>query len=166
MKLLFLLILLAAVFGTGYYMGKGGDIAALLNAGILKKDTPAGVSNEVIERKTSQTDQVTESAAIAANIVGTWKSTDDAKFSRTFLADGTVIDKYEGNEDATTEGMWKTFMGTDAENAPAPLDEGVVYLKITMPEEVLFLSIPKLTADALEMMYLSGGETLKFTRVR
>lgn len=167
MRFLLFLILIGAAFGVGYYVGTGGSINAFFKSDFLKKDVPAIVSDEKIERKSSDSaTEIKSSVAVARDIVGTWKSTDDAKFTREFAADSTVVDTYQGDEAATMQGMWKVFTNQDGEAAPFPLQEGMVYLRISTPEEVLFFTIPKISPDSLELTYLGGGGTLRLTRIR
>lgn len=154
--ILAILVVLALGIGAGYYFGydHGFEEAVQIPLDDVQKD-----------KKSMQTGtSIKPSLTVARDIVGTWKSTDDAKFTRQFAADGTLIDRYESNDDAV-RGMWKTFMSADGESVPSELKEGVVYLKIAFPEEVMFFSVPKITADSLEMVYLDG-DVLKFTKVR
>lgn len=167
MRFLLFLILIGAAFGVGYYVASGGSIGALLKSNFLKKDVPAIASDEKIELKSSDSaTEIKPSATVARDIVGRWKSTDDAKFTREFAADSTVVDKYQGDESATMQGMWKIFSRSNGEMAPFPLQDGIVYLKISTPEEVLFFRISRITSDSLEMTYLDSGGTLKFIKVR
>ena len=113
-----------------------------------------------------------ESSAVDPLMTGTWKSTDDAKFTRTFNADGTVTDAYEGDASATVTGTYTTV---DPLKEPAgalgavPLESltGVTVLKVTFPQsEVMYFSINKLTETSLTMTYLGRGNILLFTKVR
>ncbi len=158
MKMIFVLLLILAGIG-GYYFG--------YDRGFEKS---AGQSNKTdMKKEASETPEehstIKPSTAIARDIIGAWKSTDDSKFTRQFAADSTVIDTYQGDEAATLHAMWKTFMSTDGESTPFDLKEGIVYLKVTTPEEVMFFKILRITSDTLEMTYV-GGDTLRFTKVR
>ena len=158
MRALLVLLLIIAGIGAGYYFGKTQGFEK--SAG----EFAPTVSDTKIVRNTSDAAAIKPSAVVARDIVGTWKSSDDSSFTRTFAVDGSVIDTYAGNKTANTKGMWKAFMSPD-EKVPFSMKEGIVYLKLTMPEEVIFFSVTSITSSTLELMYPDGGSTLKFTKV-
>lgn len=103
-------------------------------------------------------------AALRAEVTGSWQSADDPKFTRVFRADGTVTDRYEGNPDATLSGSWRVI--ADGEGLPASLSaEERTIIRVSFPEEVLFFVVTALTEDELEMAYVGGGGSLRFTRI-
>ncbi|HEX2792667.1 MAG TPA: hypothetical protein VHO23_03050 [Candidatus Paceibacterota bacterium] len=102
-------------------------------------------------------------AAIEADIVGTWRSRDDAKFTRVFTEDGAVIDRYEGDADATVTGSWTTV--TDTDGLPFEADRDMTVLQVAFPEERLFFGVTELTPTSLEMLYLGGNGILRFERI-
>lgn len=104
--------------------------------------------------------------AVLENILGSWRSTDDAKFTREFKADGVIIDHYEEVED--TAGSWNAFTSNDNLETPFPQTPNTVYLRVVMndfPEEVLYFELAKLTPEDLELFFLGRGGVLSFTRV-
>ena len=102
-----------------------------------------------------------------APIVGEWRSTDDANFTRQFNPDGTYTDSYEGDASATSNGIWKLFTTTNPDSAfTGVLAQGTTYLKMADASTTLFFSILKETNDGLQLLYLDRGNTLSFTRVR
>ncbi len=111
-------------------------------------------------------------AAARAAIVGTWKSTDDASFVRSFSADGSVVDSYGGKKDPAEH--WTVFTSVPPDGgASLPADlhivPGTAYLKIstgTDSADDLYFSIQTITPERLEMTYLARGNTLSFTRVQ
>lgn len=122
------------------------------------------------QRQGQQVPAPDEYSSVDPLMTGTWKSDQDAKFTRTFNADGTVVDAYEGS--ASTTGTYSTV---DPLKEPAgafgvvPLDTltGVTVFKITFPQsEVMYFSINKLTETSLAMTYLGRGNILLFTKVR
>ena len=101
---------------------------------------------------------------------GTWKSTEDAKFTREFEADGTITDKYEGDVEATTVGSWKVVDPNTEIKLPVPAINlaGMTVIKTEWGNgEVMYFSINTLTDTELEMTNLSGrGNILVFTKVK
>jgi len=97
---------------------------------------------------------------------GTWRSTDDARFIREFKSDGTVIDSYEGDEGATTQGSWNFVEDPSKEKAELPVVKDAHILKLQFPEEVLYFALIDLSDTNLTLSYLSRGNTLNFTRVK
>ena len=99
-------------------------------------------------------------------IIGNWQSTEDPKFTREILNDGSVIDRYEGSE-PDAKGRWMVFTKEIPDTAfTGLLEEGVVYLSLSMSEsEKLYFRILKVDADTLEISYLDRGNTLSFRRV-
>lgn len=103
--------------------------------------------------------------AVSAGMTGTWKSSDDAKFTRTFAADGTVIDRYEGEESATLSGQWSVVDPTQ-ESVSLPVVKDAKVIKIQFPEEALYFAVTSVSETELVMTYLSGNGVLRFTRVQ
>ena len=96
-------------------------------------------------------------------LVGTWESTDDAKFVRSFVADGSVIDAYEDTEDSL--GTWEYI--TDLSNEPSSLPDigDVPVVKLSFTEEVFYFSVVPEGDNSVSMAYLNGNGILNFTRV-
>lgn len=105
---------------------------------------------------------------VSESIMGTWQSVDDSKYSRAFKEGGVVEDWYEGKK--VSSGMWVAFLkGIDAPEVPFPLEDGVVYLQLTMSgtqADTLNFKVNKLTPEALELTYLDRGGVLRYTLVR
>lgn len=104
--------------------------------------------------------------AVTENILGSWKSTDDTKFTREFKAGGVIVDHYEAVEDTT--GSWRAFTTTDGLETPFLQTPNAVYLRVVMndfPEEVLYFELAKLTPEELELYFLGAGGVLSFKKV-
>ncbi len=108
------------------------------------------------------------SLAVAGNIVGKWKSVDDAKYIREFEIGGRAVEWYNG--DMVSEGGWIAF--TKA-NKPAditfPLQQDAVYIQMALPGAVtdkLNFRISKLTPEELELTYVDRGGVLRFSKVQ
>ncbi|MEX0917869.1 MAG: hypothetical protein WDZ93_01830 [Candidatus Paceibacterota bacterium] len=101
--------------------------------------------------------------ATRANIVGVWRSMDDASFTRTFSANGTVLDEYD--DAVTSTGSWEMFVDTTAPDVAFTLEPDTVYLRIMDDTEAFHYTVSKLTPEELELIYMERGGALRFTRV-
>lgn len=102
---------------------------------------------------------------VRVSLSGTWQSSQDGKFIRTFGADGLVTDTYEGVEEATSVGTWSFVEDPSAEQEELSYLEDKKVIKIQFPEEVLYFALLELTETNLELSYLGRGNTLSFTRI-
>jgi hypothetical protein len=105
------------------------------------------------------------------NMMGTWKSTDDAKFTRTFTADGKVTDSYEGDASATDTGTWQVVdpaVEVIGSTVSAEYLAGMTVIRINFEKSgTMFFSINSLSETNLAMTYLEGrGGILSFTKVQ
>lgn len=104
-------------------------------------------------------------------MVGTWKSKEDAKFSREFKADGTVVDRYSGDASATATGTFVTIDPSKVEVPGVPKENlmGMTVIRTMWEGEgaPMFFSINSMTDVELSMTNLSGrGNILMFTKVK
>jgi len=107
-------------------------------------------------------------AAVTAALVGVWQSVGDTRFSREFRADGTLVDRYEGDPDNSQNGAWLLFAGS----APPPEFAGHrafvakgVYLEIRENGDVMLFGIAAVDRSALQMINMDRGNTLTFNRI-
>ena len=106
------------------------------------------------------------------SVVGVWRSSDDAKFTREFGADGTIVDRYEGDDSATAVGTWMVVDPAqepqEALGAPAENLAGMTVLKLTFSDGViLYAAVNALTETELRLINVSGrGNILSFTKVQ
>ena len=112
-----------------------------------------------------QSDALVPNEEVRVSLSGTWRSTQDGKFVRTFGADGVVTDTYEGIEEATSMGTWSFVEDPSEEQEELPPVEDKKVIKIEFPEEVLYFALLELTETNLELSYLGRGNTLSFTRI-
>lgn len=125
---------------------------------------PSAMPPQLSDTQTPATEERPSATTIANSIDGTWQSVDDTRFTRSFSANGTVTDRYEGNDDATISGHYEL----DGDHVPAQVRAAAgasPVLSVEFPEEALFFIVTKLTADELELVYLGGNGTLRFTRI-
>jgi hypothetical protein len=101
-------------------------------------------------------------------LAGTWQSTDDTRFTREFDADGTSVDRYEGDTSATTAGRWMLFMGSKppAGTAGRAFQPDVVYLRLEQNGDVLLFALAGLSRSDMKMVYLERGNLLSFVRLK
>lgn len=120
---------------------------------------PNGASQEPAMIGTPQT----EEAAVA--LAGSWKSSQDERFVRTFREDGTLTDTYEGDRSATMSGAWSLVSEEDQALLGLPDVDGARVVSVQFPEEVLYFAIVEHTEHTLALQFLTGNGTLAFTRV-
>lgn len=128
---------------------------------MMPKDMQEAVlnPNENVNSVTAPNEQAT------FELSGTWRSKDDSRFVREFGADGTVTDRYEGDDSATIRGSWNFVENPAEEQASLPDMSGARVIKIQFLEEVMYFAITELSENDLSMIYLSGNGSLEFTRV-
>lgn len=102
----------------------------------------------------------------SVDLSGTWRSKEDARFVRVFTTDGTVTDRYEGDDNATVTGTWSVVEDPASERPELVVNGNVQVIKIQFAEEVLYFAIANLTETDLSMIYLSGNGSLEFTRIQ
>ncbi|HEY1037002.1 MAG TPA: hypothetical protein VGE62_00305 [Candidatus Paceibacterota bacterium] len=107
------------------------------------------------------------SGIVKVSIVGAWKSIDDSKSVREFKADGKVADIYDGKTVASD--FWDVFMKGSAPKVSFPVEEGVVYVRLTgtgPDAEALTFKVVKVTPEELEIVYMERGNVLRYERVK
>lgn len=106
---------------------------------------------------------------VGAALAGTWQSTNDTKLSREFDIDGKTIERYEGDESATTIGRWTLFLGS----APPPglsghkFEPKNIYLQIDQNGDVLLFALAGLSRSEMRIVYLERSNVvLSFARLQ
>ncbi|MDP3402428.1 MAG: hypothetical protein Q8S35_00525, partial [bacterium] len=99
------------------------------------------------------------------DLSGTWQSKQDARFVRVFTVDGTITDRYEGDDSATVTGTWNVVENLASERPELVVNGNVQVIRVQFAEEVLYFAIAALTETDLSMIYLSGNGSLEFERV-
>ncbi|OGG53040.1 hypothetical protein A3H16_02385 [Candidatus Kaiserbacteria bacterium RIFCSPLOWO2_12_FULL_53_8] len=120
---------------------------------------------------TTQVIQGDKMAQADPMMVGTWRSNEDAKFTREFRADGTVVDAYEGDASASALGTWiivdPTKEPQDMLGVPADSLMGLTVLKLTFSNgDIMYFGVNSLTETSLALTYIGRGNTLNFTRMQ
>ncbi len=105
-----------------------------------------------------------EASAVSRAMIGTWRGSDDPKFTREFREDGIIVDRHEGDATATKNGIWGVFTADMAPaGAASGLSSGVVYVQMTIDDASVYFTV--YAADTLKLMYLDGGKQAVFARV-
>lgn len=96
------------------------------------------------------------------NVVGNWKSNEDAKYEISFAADNTFTELYNGAK--TDSGTWHilTDLGTDS-GKYGTLGLSGTFLKLDRTDGPYFYKILSATST-LDLIYLDHGNTLSFSR--
>ncbi|MDP3402485.1 MAG: hypothetical protein Q8S35_00825, partial [bacterium] len=89
------------------------------------------------------------------DLSGTWRSKQDARFVRVFAVDGTITDRYEGDDSATVTGTWNVVEDLASERPELVVNGNVQVIRVQFAEEMLYFAIAALTETDLSMIYLS-----------
>ncbi len=103
-------------------------------------------------------------AEVTEALVGKWRSVDDPRFMREFMANGTVVDSYEGYPEATISGTW--FVYTDA-TAPDNLmfEAQGTYVQIIADGQAYNFGVAGIDEATLDLIYMELGGVLSFSKV-
>lgn len=147
-----ILALAIAILIAGWY--------ALITRG--PTETPAADSRDA-ETTAEHTENQDVEPAAAQSLIGSWQSTEDAKFVRVFTEDGSTEDRYEGS--VVAGGTWRLFTSANAPEVSFPIEEDTVYLVIDDGTERLHFKVVSVTPERLELIYLERGGALSFIRI-
>lgn len=102
---------------------------------------------------------------VSQSVIGSWKSNEDASFTRSFNADGTFSDSHNGSSVAS--GLWFAFSAKNAPAVPFELEDNAAYLQLADSDGgVLYFKVIELTPATLSMIYMDRGGVLTFTRAQ
>ncbi len=103
-------------------------------------------------------------------MLGTWKSSSDTKFTREFRSDGVIYDRYEGDATAGMGGSWAVV--DPAQEAPlaslAASLAATTVIKATWNDgaDVTYFSVNKLDEKSMTITDLSGrGGVTVFAKI-
>lgn len=150
MKTVSIVLLIALALGAVYYF------------------TAARTASDNSNTSENTSNVVQDETANGPAMTGTWRSNEDAKFTREFGAEGTVTDRYEGDASATETAPYAVIdPGTvEVPGVPAVSLSGMTVIRIDFASGPMFFSINTLTDTELAMTNLSGrGNILSFTKV-
>lgn len=131
-----------------------------------------GTNREPVVEEVVQSEDIVAADPAASEtsqaLVGMWRSKDDSKFTREFRADGTITDRYEGEESATSSGTFMVFTSTmtKPEGVMFDLDADVAYIRAIMDGEGYNFRVSSVSANELELIYMDRGGMLRFERVQ
>lgn len=100
------------------------------------------------------------------DLVGVWQSDDDELFSREFMSNGTVIDRYITETLVETVGTWVYLNKEEIKEANLPETGNIDVIKIEFEDmsEPFFFSVVPQENGELSMAYLNGNGILNFKR--
>lgn len=131
-----------------------------------KVSAPTQTAKTTQQTAAATSPAATTTAPVAeAAFVGSWKSQQDAKFVRTFSADGSVTDTYTGDAAATSKGTWSIVANVAAEPVTLPNVSGETVLKLVFPKMTMYFAVTQLSSTNLSMNYLNGNGSLNFTKI-
>jgi hypothetical protein len=111
---------------------------------------------------------VIDLAAVKRTLTGTWQNSADTRFTRQFNADGTVIDRYEGDDSATIHGTWIVVKGDsfplDRRGQKPPPD--AVFLQLMQNGDGILLQIAALDPQTLRVVNIISGRDTLFLRLK
>lgn len=89
---------------------------------------------------------------IDKRLIGTWKNTEDSKYTVVFMPGGRLSEQYESR--TASEGTWEISPGKD-----------LFQLKKTIDGEIFLYEIVTVTDSNLTLIYLPRGNTLTFKKM-
>lgn len=156
--------------GDMVFMGEGEQVTLSFSGTILvctPKSNPDMAPWNWGDSNQSGSVKQDASLVLSETMQGTWRSEDDAKFTRTFKADGSYTDAYEGEPSATETGMYSVVDTTKVDvGVPATAVSGMTVVKLTSKSGDLYFTINEVTDTKLVMTYLGRGNILTFTKVQ
>jgi hypothetical protein len=106
--------------------------------------------------------------AIKRMLVGTWQNNADTGFTRQFNADGTMTDRYEGDDSATIHGTWIVRKGNsfpaDLRGHKPPPD--AVFLQLMQNGDGILLQLAALDPQAMRVVNIMSGRDTLFLRLK
>lgn len=106
-------------------------------------------------------------ATTSAALIGSWRSTDDTRYSLAIDGAGSAVERYQGDANATATSTWALFTSANPDPTFSGKEQaGVVYLRLSDSAGERHFGIVTVSPSTLELVYLDRGGTLRFTRVR
>jgi hypothetical protein len=109
-------------------------------------------------------------AALHQALVGTWQDLSNTRFTREFDADGTSVQRLDGDPSATASGHWRIFDGaaapSDLTRLGVKFDPADFYVEIDQSDDTLLYGLAQVSRDGLQLVYLERGNTLFFERLK
>lgn len=101
-------------------------------------------------------------------MIGTWQNLADPGFSRQFNADGTSVDRVEGDDSATSVGQWTLISGAAlppylaARKLPA---EGV-YMTLLEQGDAYVFALTQVDSQTIQMINVDRKLAITFARLK
>ncbi len=101
-------------------------------------------------------------------MAGTWQNLAEPRFTRELNADGTSVDRYEGDDTATSFGNWKLVAGSalPPDLAARKLPAEGVYMTLAEHGDIYLFALTAVDPQSLEMINLDLKQRLSFARLK
>ena len=105
---------------------------------------------------------------IRRGMTGTWQSLEDTRFTRQLNADGTSVDRYEGDDTATSAGSWRLLEGValPPDLAARKLPPEGVYMTLTEHGDRYLFALTALDPQSMEIINIDRKQKLSFVRLK
>lgn len=170
MKSIYLwLVIAVAVVAMGVYLYPSQHVSAPMVAPMTSTSSvhSATATRTPPPAQTNSTSTTTTSPIASSSLIGAWTSVDDAKFVRTFAANGMVTDTYAGDAQATATGTWQLMRASAAGLTQSGYATSSI-VRINFGANgggVMLFPIVELNATKLQLINATGrGNILRFTR--
>lgn len=106
--------------------------------------------------------------AVRQEMVGTWQSSADTRFTREFDADGRAFDRMLGADDDLVPASWRLFAGTAPPGrfASLKLDAKGVYLEIDRPDDMQLFKLVSVSSSDLQMIDMGQRVLVEYLRLK
>jgi hypothetical protein len=122
----------------------------------------------VVQAPAAETAQPSNIDQIKRMMTGTWQNMADTRFTRQLNADGTSVDRYEGDDSATSTGSWTLLAGSalPPDLAARKLPAQGVYMRLSEHGDSYLFALTALDPQAMEMINIDRQQKLSFARLK
>jgi len=162
--LIFLFVCLGIVMGLRTYVrapAQSVDVVIENTEDMSQDIAPVHTDSVLTDREISESNKNLVQA-VKSGIIGEWKSSTDAKFSRRFTTE-KVVDIYAGK--VISDDTWDIFTKENLYNISFAVELNTPYLQIVTDSGSMYFKVNKVTPEELELIYMDKGNILKFTKV-
>jgi hypothetical protein len=101
-------------------------------------------------------------------LAGTWQNSADPRFTRQLNPDGSSVDRYEGDDSATSVGRWKLLDGKSLPPglAASKLPVEGFYLTLSERGDSYLYALTALDPQSLEMIDIYRKQKQSFARLK
>jgi hypothetical protein len=101
-------------------------------------------------------------------MIGTWQNLADPGFTRQFNADGSSVDRVEGDDSATSAGSWNLINGAalPPELAARKLPAEGVYMTLSEHGDFYLFALTQIDPQSMQMVNVDRNLKLSFARLK